>query len=164
MSPQSEPSFKTYRIESNVIGYPAFAICASYRAGVYLKAEGFVLVQISDSETTSMAQRISFSNNAGPDCPVVFDEAFALEDALRLAEVDFSIYMHNRNFASSAPLTWPKKQFIEIAAHRLVGVWAYSALNEQLSRVRDTTQCEPLKEYLHSFSSLPTIKLSPLAL
>ena len=164
MSQQSEASFKTYRIESNVIGYPAFAVCAAYRAGAYLKAESFVLVQTSDTETTSMAQRISFSNNAGPDCPVVFDEAFALEEAVRQAEVDFSIYMHDRNFASSAPLSWPKKQLTEVAPHRLISLWAYSPLNEQLQRVRDATQCEPLSDYLNSFRSLPTIKLSPLVL
>lgn len=163
MSQQVIP-FKTYRVESNILGYAAIAICATYRAGAYVKAEVFCLVQTSDTETVSFGRKLSYSNNGGSDCPVVLDEAFALEDALQQAEAAFSTYIHNHNLESSAPRSWPRAQFVEISPHRLIGVWAHSPLNDQLIRVRDSTQCEPLGSYLASFSSLPTIKQSPLAL
>lgn len=161
---QQVTSFKAYRVDSNVLGYPAFAICTAYHAGAYIKAEVFGIIQTTDTETTSFGRKLSYSNNGGPESPVVFDEEFALEDALQQAEAAFSSYIHSHNLESSTPHSWPRAQFVEIAPHRLISVWALSPLKEQLATVRDKTQCEPLGSYLASFASLPTIKLSPLAL
>lgn len=160
MSQQTELSFKVYYIKSNVTGHPAFALCTAYRAGNDLKAESFVVVHTSDTQTKCMVCKISISNDAGEDFPVVVDEAFALEQALRRSELDFSLYIHDRNVATSAPLPWPRWEFIEIEPRRLIGVWAYSPLRTQLVKVRDITECEPLRNYLGAFRSLPTISHS----
>lgn len=69
--------------KSNVIGHPAFALCTAYWAGNDLKAESFVLMHISDTQTKCTVCKISISNDVGEDCSAVIDEAFVLQWSLR---------------------------------------------------------------------------------
>jgi len=158
------PSFKVYRIDSNVFAHPGYAICTVFRnPGGYLKAESFVLLQTSETEGSSIGCKISFPSN-DPSFPISIDESFAADEALRQAEVDTSLRVHDKNNSSSSPLPWPKKQLVEIPQHRLVGAWAYTPLKDHLSKVGDTTDCDLLSTYINSLRLLPTVTRSPLAL
>ena len=159
-----EQSFKVYRIDSNVFAYPGYAVCTVFRnPGGKLKAESFVLLQASDTEVSSTACKILFPSN-DPSFPISIDESFAADEALRQAEVDASILVHERNKSSSSPIHWPKNQLVEVPQHRLVGVWAYTPLKNQLSRVGDSTGCDLLSKYINSLRSLPEVTRSPLSL
>ena len=165
MSEQPAPSFKLLRIESNVFVNPAFAICTAFRKpGGYLRAESFLLLSTSDIDCVLLGCKLSFTNNAGANCPIVIDETFAMDEAVRQAEVDFSIKMHEANDASPRPREWPRKHINEIPQHRLVGIWAHAQLNHQLSRVADTSDCEMLSNFINSLRAIPIVTRSPIAL
>lgn len=142
------PNFKVYRIDSNVFAHSGYAICTVLRnPGGHLKAESFVLLQTLETEVSFIGCKTSFPSN-DPSYPISIDESFAADEALRQAEVDASLRVHDKNNSSYSPLYWPNKQLVEISQHRLVGVWAYTPLKDYLSKVGDTTGYDLLSTYI----------------
>jgi|APAra7269097189_1048546.scaffolds.fasta_scaffold02223_2 hypothetical protein len=164
MTQTSIVDFKVYRIDSNIFPHHSYAVCATYRnTGGYLKAESFVLIQTSDSEGVCIACKLSFPTNT-QHLPIVIDEEFAAEEALRQAEVDYSIYMHDENFKLSVPHHWPQKQFIPVSERTLTSIWMFTPLKDHLSAIANATSCEALSKYLNALRVLPLISRTKLAL
>jgi hypothetical protein len=156
--------FKIYRIDSNLLSHPSYAICVAYRnGGGYLKAESFVLLQTSAADVCAFAMKISLPAQ-DPTFPFAIDEAFAHSEALRQAEVDTSLKLHDLNVARAHPIAWPRSELVAVESTALAGVWMQGKLSPYISRVGDVTNCDALQEHINALRRLPTVAWSSVAI
>lgn len=155
MEPTQEPSFKLYRIDSDALQTPGYAICAVYRnPSGYLRAESFLLLHNIGSDVEPIGRKTAFPFII--DQPLKLDEAFAEEEALRQAELDFAT--SGKTASSSSVDHSSKTEFVEIPVHRMFLLWSEDAYKDALSRIAYATECHTLESYIDALRRIPPMK------
>lgn len=164
MSEVNQTSFKLLEINPSPFLYPAYAICASFRnAGGYLKSESFILIQTSETQSSVFGTKCSYTNNAEPDCPVTLDEVFAIEEAIRQAETEYSVRGSEIDARFFEKRGGHRIAANEIPQHRLVAIWAHTPHSQNLLRIANLTECAALEQFIYSLRSIPQVKHTPIA-
>lgn len=121
-----------------------------------------MLLQISTHDGIAFGARFSYSDYTEGPSPIVMDEAFALDDALQQAEIIYSVRAPEFDPIVREQPVWARPAFEELPQHRLVGIRAHTPLSRSLLDIADKSDCASLREFIHSMSSLPTIKRTTL--
>lgn len=156
---------RVHSLQSTVFPCESYAICGAYRNhNNLLRAESFLLFRKNQSEVAVQATRISIRNDAGPECPIVLDEEFALAEALNQAKIDFGMKVYEAAAASAAPHAIPRTIIEEVGAPKLVSLWVRGIAKDQLNGMRITSECSDLSDLLNQLYALPTVTFGKVPL
>lgn len=165
MSKNSQIPFKLFQIDRGPFSYPSYAICAAFRnEGGYLKSETFVLIQTSPEKAFAYGSKFSYTKQVDADIPIQFDESFAMDEAKRQAETQYSVRACEISPKYLEQSGWHRPNLIEVPQHQLFALWAHTSLGDQLLRIADYTDCTALQQYLYALRKVPKVKYTPIPL
>lgn len=151
-----QPQFKFHFVEPFDTILRPFVITTAYaNAGGYPKAEWFLV--IPDENKSIFCQVTRFNARSFQDSPIVLDEAFMLQEVYQQAELKLRQYVFEKYQARGLLEFFGTPYFIEAEAKALVHYWLRGECQDQLVRILQHTECEPLRSYLDSIVGLEPI-------
>lgn len=146
-------SHKIYAVEHLGPSFAPFIVTTAFQnAGGYYRGEWFLVFQ--EEKDSFFGQSCRFNCKSFPEGITTLDEAFVHQEMLARAKRRLRVYIFENKLANGLGVQRWNPSLAIPESDPFAQLWVRNACREQLTKMFHATECDELRDAIHSVSSL----------